>query len=171
MSHERKFPVLIKNFILMEVRTEEYGNIQIISTDYTEVFYNCFHRNYKLSTFNIFMKILVPASPNVTGCRTMQVRHCSLRCLNISDIVISILFISSEWLKEFQWNFQERIWNFDFVYCFQKRIIISEPGQYFIGNFFNIFKWYGLKIMFLETCVMKIVHKCFIIKVFIFSPL
>ena len=29
----------------------------------------------------------------------------------------------------------------------------------------------SLKIMFLETCVLKIVHKCFIIKVFIFSLL
>ena len=28
--------------------TEEYGNTQIISTDYTEAFYNCFNRNYKL---------------------------------------------------------------------------------------------------------------------------
>ena len=55
----------------MEVSTEEYGNTQIISTDYTEAFYYCFNRNYKLSTFNVFMRILVPASPTVIGCQTM----------------------------------------------------------------------------------------------------
>ena len=31
----------------MGVLTEEYGNTQIISIDYTEAFYNCFNRNYK----------------------------------------------------------------------------------------------------------------------------
>ena len=57
----------------MEVSTEEYRNTHIISIDYTETFSNCFNRNYKLSTFNIFMRILVPASPNFIGCRTMRV--------------------------------------------------------------------------------------------------
>ena len=41
--------------------TAEYGNTQIISTDYTEAFHNFFNRNYKLITFNIFMRILIPA--------------------------------------------------------------------------------------------------------------
>ena len=59
---------------------------QIISI-YTEAFYNCFNRNHKLSTFIIFIRIVVPASPNIIGCRTMRVLHCSLRCLNISDII------------------------------------------------------------------------------------
>ena len=57
--------------MLMGVSTEAYGNTQIISTDYTEAFYNCFNRNYKLSTFNIIIRILVPAPPNGIGCRTM----------------------------------------------------------------------------------------------------
>ena len=57
----------------MEVSTEEYRNTHIISIDYTETFSNCFNRNYKLSTFNIFMRILVPASPNFIGCRTTRV--------------------------------------------------------------------------------------------------
>ena len=57
----------------MEVTTEECGNTQIISTDFTEAFYNCFNRNYKLSVFNSFVRIPVPASPNVIGCRTMRV--------------------------------------------------------------------------------------------------
>ena len=52
--------------------TAEYGNTQIISTDYTEAFYNCFNKNYKLSTFNIFMRYLIPV-PNVIWCQTMQV--------------------------------------------------------------------------------------------------
>ena len=72
----------------MEVTTEECRNTQIISKDYTEAFYNCFNRNYKLSTFNIFMRIPVPASPNVIGSRTMRVWHCCLRCLNISDNIL-----------------------------------------------------------------------------------
>ena len=55
----------------MGVTTEEYGNTQITSTDYTQAFYKCFNRNYKLNTFNIFMRTLVSASPNVIGCRTM----------------------------------------------------------------------------------------------------
>ena len=71
----------------MEVSTEEYRNTHIISTDYTETFSNCFNRNYKLNTFNIFMRILVPASPNFVGCQTMRVSHCSLKCLNISDVI------------------------------------------------------------------------------------
>ena len=69
--------------------TEEYGNTQIISTGYTETFYNCFNRNCKLSTFNIFMTTLVPASPNVIGYQTMRDWQCPLRCLNISDIVLA----------------------------------------------------------------------------------
>ena len=51
--------------------TEQYGNTQTISTYYTETFYICFNRNYRLSTFNISMRILVPASRNFIGCRTM----------------------------------------------------------------------------------------------------
>ena len=42
----------------MEVSTEEYGNTQIISTDYAEAFYFVFFYNYRLSTFNICMRIL-----------------------------------------------------------------------------------------------------------------
>ena len=57
----------------MEVTTEECGNTQIISTDFTEAFYNCFNRNCKLSVFNSLVRIPVPASPNVIGCRTMRV--------------------------------------------------------------------------------------------------
>ena len=45
----------------MGVSTEEYGNTQITSTDYTQAFYKCFNRNYKLNTFNIFMRTLVPS--------------------------------------------------------------------------------------------------------------
>ena len=96
MSHKRKFSFLIaiivneiKNFLLMEFSTEEYRNPQIISKGSTEAFYSCFNRKYKLSTLNIFMRILAPASPNLIECRTMRVWHCSLRCLNISDNVLA----------------------------------------------------------------------------------